>query len=578
MPMRYPIAICALMTALSAQQAPAQTSKPALNGAPRFLFAATSRSTAVRVDGHTLPELSRRIAVQFQDETLAAALANVAQLVGVRFVYASDVVPIDRRVTVVASDISLAAVLTELLHDAGVDVVFAPSGQVALVAREVVQLHGIIAGRVLEAATGAPIANAQVEIIGRRVTALSGVDGAFRLTNLEPGVVQLRATALGFKAQVQSDVVISSAKPAAVLIELVPEPIALAGVNVRPSWFAEPRQSPTSTQRLNIEEIRRSPGAQEDVARAVSLLPGVAPTPIHRNDLIVRGGAAFENLFLVDGLEVPNISHFPVQGSSGGQTSLINLDFLRSVEFSAGGFGAPQGDRVGSLTTLELRDGITDRHAKEVNLAATGFGVMAEGPVAAGSYMIGLRRSYYDLLLDLSGESFYARYWDANAKITQRLGARDQLSWTFVGALDDFGFNVETADDRYDAVIMAVNDDQYFSALTWSRWLEHAKLQLTLGRAVRAFDTFQNDSLVQPVFTNRSSEIENSVRFTYTTVLPAGGELEGGLSSSTRVRFAIVCWWTVNSAPMKPVVRSRSTWTLRSRRFGWQPGPMPACN
>jgi hypothetical protein len=264
------------------------------------------------------------------------------------------------------------------------------------------------------------------------------------------------------------------------------------------------------------------------VVRAVAVLPGVAPTAVHSNTLVVRGGAPFENLFVVDGLEVANINHFAAQGGSGGQTALVNLDLVDRVDFAAGGFGVPLGDRVGSVTTIDLREGLEERHAAELTLALTGVGAIVEGPVGHGSYMIGLRRSYLDLLLDWSGETFFLRYWDVNAKVTQRLGDRDRLSWTFVGAIDEFGFNIDDAEDAYDAALMATSDDQYFTGLTWTRLGERARFTLTAGRVAHAFDGVENDTLTAPLFTNRSEEVENSLRAAFARSFPGGSTLEVG--------------------------------------------------
>ena len=114
--------------------------------------------------------------------------------------------------------------------------------------------------------------------------------------------------------------------------------VQLAGVDVKPTYFEPTTESPVSTQRFTAEEIRRTPGVQEDVIRAVSVLPGVGVTTAGRNDLVVRGGAPFENLFVVDNIEVPNVNHFGTQGSTGGPVSLIPIEFVKDAALSAGGF------------------------------------------------------------------------------------------------------------------------------------------------------------------------------------------------------------------------------------------------
>ncbi len=401
---------------------------------------------------------------------------------------------------------------------------------------------GRVVGRVVDAATRWPVAGAEVRVAGTALSAVTDSAGGFRIAAVPVGVVSLEVSSLGFRPAVRTDVVVSTGKPTTVTVEVTASPIAVMGIVVRPAYFVPSVDAPTSTQRMRAEEIRRSPGSQEDVVRAVSVLPGVAPTAAHDNMLVVRGGAPFENLFVVDGLEVPDINHFAMQGGSGGQTTLINLDLVERVDFSAGGFGATDGDRVGSVTTIELRDGLRERHAGEVNFAITGVGAIAEGPLGRGSYLVSLRRSYLDLILDAAGESFFLRYWDVNAKVEQPLGRRDRLSWTFVGAVDRFGFNVDTPEDAYDAALMATNDDQYFTSVTWSHLGERSRLEVTAGRISHAYDTYQNDTLATTIFSNRSTEVETSLRIAYVRTLRDGSALElGGVAKyHTPLRYEVM--------------------------------------
>ena len=378
---------------------------------------------------------------------------------------------------------------------------------------------GLLTGRVISATTDAPVADAVVIVdgIGRR--ARSGPRGTFRIDSLPPGVYTVRAIAIGFAPAVRSDVAVGTGKPAEVVFHLREKAFELGDLEVIAEAYFEPAgESPPSTQSLGAEEVRRAPGVQEDILRAVALFPGVGITTGGRNDLAVRGGAPFENLFVVDHLEVPNLNHFGSQGSTGGPLALVNLDFVEQATFTAGGAGARYGDRVGAATEIALREGNRERVAGEVNLSATGFGAIAEGPVGNGSFLASVRRSYLDLLFKLAGAGFLPLYWDAQFKLTQQIGSRDQLSWTTVGALDRVDFNNETAGDRVDnSRIMKLDQDQYFSGLTWRRSFEHGRLSTTLGRTWSRFRSEQYDSLQppRPVFRNRSTEGENSLRVEY---------------------------------------------------------------
>ncbi|HWA57706.1 MAG TPA: TonB-dependent receptor [Gemmatimonadales bacterium] len=373
---------------------------------------------------------------------------------------------------------------------------------------------GTITGRVLAAGSELPIAEAIVTVEGIEARATTTASGMFRLGGIPPGIYTVRAVAVGYAPAVRTDVAVGTARPVEIAFLLSPRPIELAELSVEAApYFTPPGTGEPTTRALGPEEIRRAPGVQEDVVRAVALLPGVGVTTAARNDLVVRGGAPFENLFVVDHLEVPNLNHFGSQGSTGGPVSLLDLDFVEQAEFSAGGFGARYGNRVGSATEITLREGNGARLAGTLNLSATGFGAAAEGPLGSqGSFLLSARRSYLDLLFDLAGFNFLPRYYDLQWKVTRRLGLRDQVSWTTVGALDHVGFNNATASDRYDnSRILRLDQDQYFSALTWRHSGDRSRLNVTLGRVFTRFDTFQDDSLGQRIFRNRSTEGETSL-------------------------------------------------------------------
>ena len=404
---------------------------------------------------------------------------------------------------------------------------------------------GRITGRVVNAATGLGIPGAQVRVLGTDRGAFTGPDGRFTVAAVPVGVYGVRAGAIGFAPVVRPDVVVGTGKAYEVAFELSEIAIELAPITAEAGYFTRPPDAPASAQVLTAEDVRRAPGVQEDVLRAVSLLPGVGVTTGGRNDLIVRGGAPFENLFLVDGIEVANINHFGSQGSTGGPLSLIPIDFVADASFSAGGFGARYGDRTASVTDVRLREGARDRSAVELNLSATGFGASAEGPIGQrGSFLLGVRRSYLDLLFRAAGFSFVPQYWDVTLKTTYAAGPRDAVSFLVVGALDEVTFVNADSDDRYDnSRILAPEQDQYFAGLGWRHSLARGHVDVVLGRSWTRFATVQRDTAnpPQPVFQNYSTEGENTLRTALTLHPGPGVELVVG----NLARFASVLSYDV---------------------------------
>ena len=406
-------------------------------------------------------------------------------------------------------------------------VVVAPS-----LAAQPVSASGVIDGRVRSGPTQQPIANATIRVGGTEFVAVTGEDGRFRLRS-SAGVVRLEVRAIGFAPVVRSDVVVSAGKPVTVVIELQPRVVQLAAVEVQPTYFEPTRESPVSTQRFSAEEIRRTPGVQEDVIRAVSVLPGVGVTTAGRNDLVVRGGAPFENLFVVDNIEVPNINHFGTQGSTGGPVSLIPIEFVKDAALSAGGFGVRYGDRTSSVTTIALREGNRERRATTLNLSATGFGAIVEGPLPNdGSLLVSVRRSYLDFVFNAVGFPFIPSYTDVTLKAVQRPTTRDELSFLVVGARDRIRFKNETEDNRYDnSTVLGSSQDQYIAGLSWKRLFSYGVLTTTLGRTWSRFDASQRDSAnpPQPIFGAQSTEGETSLRSDLVLQLSPRTELTAGV-------------------------------------------------
>lgn len=391
---------------------------------------------------------------------------------------------------------------------------------------------GLVDGSVRAGPTQQPIANATIRVVGTEFAVVSREDGRFRLRS-PVGVVRLEIRAIGYAPIIRSDIVVSSGKPTTLVVELQPRIVQLSTVDVQPTYFEPTRETPVSTQRFSAEEIRRTPGVQQDVIRALSVLPGVGVTSAGRNDLVVRGGAPFENLFVVDNIEVPNLNHFGSQGSTGGPISLIPIEFVKDAALSAGGFGVRYGDRTSSVTTIGLREGNRERRATTLNLSATGFGAIVEGPLPNdGSLLVSARRSYLDLVFNAVGFPFIPSYTDITVKAVQRPTARDELSFLLIGAVDRISFKNETADDRFDnSSVLGSQQDQYVAGMTWKRLLSNGVLTSTLGRTWSRFDAAQRDSSNPPrqIFGARSTEGETSLRTDLTMALSPRTEFNAGL-------------------------------------------------
>ena len=192
---------------------------------------------------------------------------------------------------------------------------------------------GSIRGQLKDALTNQPILFGNVLVQNTDKGAITDENGNYEITGLAPGLYDLRASYVGYRDATQAEVQVTTARPAVVNFEMEAQAADLQEVVIKASPFKKPEESPLSLRTIGVAEIQRNPGANRDISRVVQTLPGVTTTASFRNDLIIRGGAPNENRFFLDDVEVPNINHFATQGSSGGPVGMINVNFIREVDF-----------------------------------------------------------------------------------------------------------------------------------------------------------------------------------------------------------------------------------------------------
>lgn len=374
---------------------------------------------------------------------------------------------------------------------------------------------GSITGRVFDAVTREPLPGANVLVLGTTLGAATDIDGNFTVRSVPPGTYRVQASVIGYSSFIATDVSVASGRQNRLSFPLQPTELALdAFIVQQDNYFTKSSDVQVSAQSLSFEEIRRSPGGLEDVVRAISVLPGVVQASAGRNDLLVRGGAPSENLFVVDNLEIPNINHFGSQGATGGPLSFINLDFVQDVTFSTGGFGARYGDKLSSVMSIQLKEGRSDRFGGKATISASQFGLNAEGPLGSnGSFLFSARRSYLDFIFRAAGFGFVPEYWDLFGKATWKIDPSNEFSLFTIGVLDDIRFFNDSEDKRFsNSRILGNEQNQYVSSFSWKHLVENGFWTFSLGRTFVNYSFQQSDSLLQPIFRSGSREGETSLR------------------------------------------------------------------
>lgn len=381
--------------------------------------------------------------------------------------------------------------------------------------------NGIIQGRVYNAINNEPLPFAALVILNSGQGASTDVDGNYKFSNLKPGLYNVQAQFIGFKTKVIFEIPVSNAKPAIIDFALEEESQQLEEVVVTvQNKFEKPLESPVSVKKLGLNEIQRNPGGNQDISRVIQSLPGVASTVAFRNDLIIRGGGPNENRFYLDGIEIPAINHFATQGSSGGPVGMINVNFIRDVDFFTGAFPANRGNMLSSLMEINLKDGRTDKLGGIFQVGASDVGLTLEGPInAKTTFLASARRSYLQFLFAAFQLPFLPTYNDFQFKVKHNINRKNQITILGLGAIDQFKLNLdanETEEQRYILNYLPVNEQWNYSiGAKYTNFREKSFTNIIVSRFMlnnTARKFANNNENDRQLLDYESREIENKLR------------------------------------------------------------------
>jgi len=316
-----------------------------------------------------------------------------------------------------------------------------------------------IKGRVYNSINNEAVPFANIFIEGTSLGATSDLEGNYILTNLKPGTYSVVCSFIGFKRQISFEVPVNSVRTTTLDFALVEESTTLDQVVITASPFNKREESPVSLRTISSSEIYRNPGGNRDISNVIQILPGVASSASFRNDIIVRGGAPNENRFYLDGIEVPNINHFATQGSSGGPVGMINVNFIREVDFYAGAFPANRGNALSSIIEFKQIEGNDEGLKGTFMLGSSDAGITLDGPIGDKStFILSARQSYLQLLFKALGLPFLPTYNDFQYKQTIKVNDKNRITIIGLGAVDDFTLNTSANDGLEDEEIIRRNN------------------------------------------------------------------------------------------------------------------------
>ncbi len=394
---------------------------------------------------------------------------------------------------------------------------------------------GSIFGTITDRLTNSPLFGASAHIVDTQKGTMADDNGEYTIKEVPPGTYNIRFLMIGYQTLIKTNVAVSPGRGTEISVSLDQTPIEIESVTVtaKESYFEKDPEAEVSGRTIDTQEIMNSSGGLMDIQRVVQVLPSVVSGSDQMNEIIVRGGNYGENLFVMDGIEIPNPNHFAMQGVGGGPISLLRAEFIKDVSFIAGAFPAKYGDKASSVMDISLRRGNREKLLTNLDMGMAGLGFMAEGPIGEnGAFLFSARKSYLDLIISSYGMTAVPKYYNLQSKVTYRLGEKHTLLWNTVYGSDSIriepGRDVEDEDENVDQ-----STDLIISGLTLKSALSNTLYsEMVLSHVRNKWGTEVWEEGVdrsEALYNNKSVEYETNLKYDLTWFM-GKHKLSGGFS------------------------------------------------
>ena len=321
-------------------------------------------------------------------------------------------------------------------------------------------------GYVRDAQSGEPLIQATVLNTATGAGVATNRYGYYSLTLPTTDTLRLRFSYVGYapatlRLALRQDTVIN--------LELTSNNL-LEEVVVQAPEDAVHERTQMSVVSVQPEQVQTLPAllGEADILKTLQLMPGVQSGNEGTTGLYVRGGSPDQNLILLDGVPVYNVSHL------FGFFSVFNPSSISYIELIKGGFPARYGGRLSSVLDIRMKEGNMKQFAGEASIGIISGSASIEGPIVKdkASFIISGRRTYLDLvakplLKEFAGNDddevgYY--FYDLNAKVNARLGQKHHVYLSAYTGNDDA--QISDQRDRFADRVRTISNDNF--DLQWS--------------------------------------------------------------------------------------------------------------
>lgn len=217
------------------------------------------------------------------------------------------------------------------------------------------------------------------------------------MVKLSHGIYSIRFEKEGYELYEIEDLVLHENESRTLKIEMLRTGFVTEEITVEGKFRQAQDDLRTSLINISPKDVKKLPGAVEDVLRSLQSLPGVSTPNDFTSQLVIRGSGPDQNLIIMDDVEIFNPYRLY------GLVSMFNPETLNDITLITGGFPSMYGDRLSAVLDVTNREGRSDvDFALTSNINIANANLIAEGRNPfnlPGSWMLSTRRTYYDLII-----------------------------------------------------------------------------------------------------------------------------------------------------------------------------------
>ncbi|WP_235021676.1 TonB-dependent receptor [Chitinophaga eiseniae] len=478
-------------------------------------------ATALYAQSKEDPILQASYAPPFREGSILFFIQDIQRQTGIPVSYSSSFLHLNKKVQLTGSERSTGQVLNTILQGTGIQAA-AINGKIFLLRESSQTQYYTISGFIKEENSKEVIIGASVYDPVTRRGAISNPYGFFSV-QVPDSCTSLVFSHVGYE----------------MLIQRLPLPddrqleIHMQPRNPLQTVVVTGDQDSVTLQagyiKMPVGYVANFPAllGEKDVLKSLQLYPGTGSSLESSSNLLVRGGGADQNLYLLDGVPLYHTGHL------FGLFSVFNGDAVKDVSLYKDAFPARYGGRLSSVVDIRTRDGNMKAWHGKVTLSPVSASTELEGPLAKdkSAMFLSFRRSLIDGLYGKRFNQQYGKYalYDVNFKLNQIIDHKNRVYITFYKGKD----NMFIPKDNSPFPLL---DDYKFAwtnitaALKWTRVISPKVFTNTTATYSRFYNFFSQSSdfklsAIAPVSLNgkgvsrvRDIALHNETEFTISNI------------------------------------------------------------